>query len=291
MYRPRHALLAEAVASVLRRGERVVLYECSARALQAAGGEPAEVAGHWAAAGRPREEVAPRVAAAEAAERVFGYAEAAAHWQRAIELCQTVPGTAGIGVPGLYVRAIDALEISGASERASALAEDAYRRFADHPDPGTAAIIHQRAAYYRGFDAPADGIPLIREALRLFGQAGPSALYAEAWLYRARVIMFHGEGQREESSPTTPPPSSACLDATNPANGTHAVSGDEKALLRLLAAGLTDEAAARRLGISVRTARRQVAVLMNKLGASSRFQAGHRAAQRGWLSQSRKEAI
>lgn len=77
--------------------------------------------------------------------------------------------------------------------------------------------------------------------------------------------------------------SAAPLDATNPANGTHAVSGDEKALLRLLLAGLTDEAAARRLGISVRTARRQVAVLMEKLGASSRFQAGHRAAQRGWL--------
>jgi DNA-binding CsgD family transcriptional regulator len=76
---------------------------------------------------------------------------------------------------------------------------------------------------------------------------------------------------------------------TNPANGTRAVSGDERALLRLLAAGLTDEAAARRLGISVRTARRQVAVLMDKLGASSRFQAGYRAAQRGWLLQSRKE--
>ena len=61
------------------------------------------------------------------------------------------------------------------------------------------------------------------------------------------------------------------------------ITADERALLKLLAAGLTDEAAARRLGRSVRTTRRQVAALMDKLGASSRFQAGHKAAERGWL--------
>jgi len=60
-------------------------------------------------------------------------------------------------------------------------------------------------------------------------------------------------------------------------------SAGERALLRLLAGGLTDETAARRLGISVRTARRQMAALMGMLEASSRFQAGHKAAQRGWL--------
>jgi DNA-binding CsgD family transcriptional regulator len=54
-------------------------------------------------------------------------------------------------------------------------------------------------------------------------------------------------------------------------------------LLKLLAAGLTDEAAGRRLGISARTVRRQVAGLMERLHAASRFEAGLRAAQRGWL--------
>ena len=166
-HRPRHALLAEAVAAGLLPGERVVLHERTARALQAAGDEAlaAEVAGHWQAAGRPAEELPARVAAAEAAERVFGYAEAAAHWQRAIELCQALPGAAdaaGTGLPRLYVRAIDALELSGDGERAGALAEEAYRRFADHPDPATAAVIHQRAGYLRGLRhpggrAPADG--------------------------------------------------------------------------------------------------------------------------------------
>src|SRR5262249_44781002 len=133
--RPRHALLAEAVAAALLPGERTALHERTARALEAEGDETlaAEVAGHWAAAGRAAEALPARVAAAGAAERVFGYAEAAGHWQRAIELCQAGPsaaGSAGAELPRLYVRAIDALEVSGDGERAGVLAEEAYRRFA-----------------------------------------------------------------------------------------------------------------------------------------------------------------
>ncbi|GAA0294104.1 hypothetical protein GCM10010302_35930 [Streptomyces polychromogenes] len=57
----------------------------------------------------------------------------------------------------------------------------------------------------------------------------------------------------------------------------------EKELLRLLGTGLTDEAAGRRLGLSLRTVRRMMAELMKRLGASSRFEAGLRAARREWV--------
>lgn len=57
----------------------------------------------------------------------------------------------------------------------------------------------------------------------------------------------------------------------------------EQALLRLLAQGLTDETAANRLGISQRTARRMMSGLMERLAARSRFEAGLKAVQRGWL--------
>ena len=60
-------------------------------------------------------------------------------------------------------------------------------------------------------------------------------------------------------------------------------TAQEFALLRILAAGSTDEAAAKKLGVSVRTVRRIMADLMERLGATSRFEAGHRATQRGWL--------
>jgi DNA-binding CsgD family transcriptional regulator len=58
----------------------------------------------------------------------------------------------------------------------------------------------------------------------------------------------------------------------------------ERELLALLLAGCTDQSAAYKLGISVRTVRRMVADLMERLGARSRFQAGARAAERGWIS-------
>ncbi|WP_427886159.1 LuxR C-terminal-related transcriptional regulator [Kribbella sp. GL6] len=61
------------------------------------------------------------------------------------------------------------------------------------------------------------------------------------------------------------------------------LSPREQEMLRLLALGATDEVAAAQLDISVRTVRRMVAQLMHRLGARSRFQAGMKAADRGWL--------
>ena len=61
------------------------------------------------------------------------------------------------------------------------------------------------------------------------------------------------------------------------------LSPGERELLKLLAGGITDESAAKRLGVSLRTVRRQMSALMERLDASSRFEAGLKAAQRGWL--------
>lgn len=58
---------------------------------------------------------------------------------------------------------------------------------------------------------------------------------------------------------------------------------EEQEILRMIAMGLTDEAAGRRLGLSERTVRRKISGLMERLGATSRFEAGVKAAQRGWL--------
>jgi DNA-binding CsgD family transcriptional regulator len=60
-------------------------------------------------------------------------------------------------------------------------------------------------------------------------------------------------------------------------------SQQEIAVLHLLANGAKDEAVAHHLGMSVRTLRRVVADLMTRTKASSRFELGVKAAQRGWL--------
>jgi DNA-binding CsgD family transcriptional regulator/tetratricopeptide (TPR) repeat protein len=205
-YRARHALLAEAIAAGLLAGERMVLHARIAEALEAAG-EPAlaaEVAGHWAGAGCDAEELRARVNAAEAAERVFGYAEAAKHWQRAIELRHTLSSTsredAGADLPGWYLRAVDDLLVAGDSEQAGVLADEVYRLYGNHPDPATAAVIHERAGRIRALgvtllgrpDSSDDGLALIKQALRLFEQAPPSVDQAEAWYYYA---MLFGETQ------------------------------------------------------------------------------------------------
>jgi DNA-binding CsgD family transcriptional regulator len=219
-YRPRHALLAEAVAAGLLPGERAALHGSMARALAATGDDRgAEVAGHWQAAGNPAAELPARIAAAEAAERVFGYAEAAAHWQRAIELGQARPGAAdaalgqalagaggaaeaaGLGVPRMYVRAIDTLDWSGAGVRAERVAEEAFRRFAGHCDPATAAAVCHRAGRWRATGTPDAGLALIKEALRLFEQAPPSADQAEAWLDYADLFLWSAGGWSDGTAP------------------------------------------------------------------------------------------
>lgn len=61
------------------------------------------------------------------------------------------------------------------------------------------------------------------------------------------------------------------------------LTGSERALLELLGQGHTDESAGRKLGLSLRTVRRMMQDLMNRLGAESRFQAGAQAVRKDWL--------
>lgn len=51
----------------------------------------------------------------------------------------------------------------------------------------------------------------------------------------------------------------------------------------MLRSGVTDEVAAKQLNVSVRTLRRRVASVLEMLGASSRFEAGVKASEAGWL--------
>jgi DNA-binding CsgD family transcriptional regulator/DNA-binding Lrp family transcriptional regulator len=66
----------------------------------------------------------------------------------------------------------------------------------------------------------------------------------------------------------------------------HAEDGldpQEARVLTMLGAGLTDQAIARQLGVSTRTARRRITAVMDLVHASTRFQAGMAATHRGWL--------
>ncbi|HEY8981879.1 MAG TPA: LuxR C-terminal-related transcriptional regulator [Streptomyces sp.] len=73
------------------------------------------------------------------------------------------------------------------------------------------------------------------------------------------------------------------LGASRPQDPRTGLTNTERELLRLLETGATDDTVGQRLGISSRTVTRRMASIMERLGATSRFEAGIKAAQKGWL--------
>lgn len=69
-----------------------------------------------------------------------------------------------------------------------------------------------------------------------------------------------------------------------PSSSEGPLSFEDQQLLALAAAGLTDQAIARRLGVAQRTVERRMQRILKALDATTRFQAGLRAGQRGLLS-------
>lgn len=61
------------------------------------------------------------------------------------------------------------------------------------------------------------------------------------------------------------------------------VDDRDRQIISLMASGATDDAIARRLNLSRRTVVRRTAALFDRLGATTRFQAGVQASRRGWL--------
>jgi DNA-binding NarL/FixJ family response regulator len=69
-----------------------------------------------------------------------------------------------------------------------------------------------------------------------------------------------------------------------PVSGDRApLSEQDRMIVALMAAGVTDDVIARRPRLSRRTVTRRIAALLDRLGATTRFQAGVQAAHRGWL--------
>ncbi|MBV2353925.1 LuxR C-terminal-related transcriptional regulator [Streptomyces sp. J2-1] len=107
-------------------------------------------------------------------------------------------------------------------------------------------------------------------------------------LLDALIELFEAHWRRAQplAAPGTPgSPAPAAAPGASPVPGAAAdtPTAAELLLLRMLHSGLKDQAIARQLGISTRTATRRVAALMHRLGAGTRFQAGANARSRGWL--------
>ena len=151
----RHALLREAAYAHLLPGERHRLHAAYGAALGArpelaadAAAVDAELARHWHAADELGPALAASVAAAAAAERRHGYAEASAHYARALEVWPRVDGpatAAGTCLVALLRRAAEVANLAGESTRAAEL----IRAALDEIDvPEIAGELHERLGRY-----------------------------------------------------------------------------------------------------------------------------------------------
>jgi DNA-binding CsgD family transcriptional regulator len=144
-FRFRHALLAEAVYTTLLPGEREEVHARLADELARSGAaSSAELAPHWAAAGRSVEALAASVDAARQAGAVFGLAEAHAHLERALALWPAVPDAdelTALDLAGLCAWTAELAGHVGAAPRAVELTRRAIE-LVGGDDPHRAALLH-----------------------------------------------------------------------------------------------------------------------------------------------------
>jgi DNA-binding CsgD family transcriptional regulator/tetratricopeptide (TPR) repeat protein len=150
-FRFRHPLLAEAIYATILPGEREEVHAKLAKELTRSGAaSQAELAPHWAAAGRSREALVASVDAAAQAEAVFGLAEAHAHLERALALWPAVPDAAGLA--GLDLAALCTWTARLASQVAESRgALELTRRAIDlvgSGDPRRASLLHVSLGEY-----------------------------------------------------------------------------------------------------------------------------------------------
>jgi predicted ATPase/DNA-binding CsgD family transcriptional regulator len=144
-FRFRHALLAEAIYATILPGELEELHAQLAEELaRSAGAAAAELAPHWAAAGRSAEALVTSVEAARQAEAVFGLEEALAHLERALAAWDAVPQAAELvrlDLVGLCTWAARLASQTGGLTRALELGRRAIELVGEE-NPCRAALLH-----------------------------------------------------------------------------------------------------------------------------------------------------
>jgi DNA-binding CsgD family transcriptional regulator/tetratricopeptide (TPR) repeat protein len=192
-FRFRHALLAEAVYATVLPGEREELHARLAEELARAAAAPAELAPHWAAAGRSVEALAASVQAARQAEAVFGLAEALAHLERALALWQAVPDAAELvrlDLAELCSWAAELASQTGAAPRAVELTRRAIE-LVDTSDPVRAALLHERLGRYLNESGGTNaGLAAFERAVELVPAQPPSPERAQALAALAHGLML-----------------------------------------------------------------------------------------------------
>jgi DNA-binding CsgD family transcriptional regulator len=199
----RHALLREALHDDLLPGERSELHLALAHRLELDCGVDDEqelerktaIAGHYAAAGEQPAALRSTIAAAQAAQRVFAFGEAADLADRALELWPRVEDAeqvAGVSHVDLLQIASRAHGDAGKRTRAESLLREALRELGPTADPGRYAYLLARLSRTIWLlNQGAEALAAAERALAILPpddeQAGVRPLIL-AWLARMRLL-------------------------------------------------------------------------------------------------------
>lgn len=192
----RHALLGEALRDNLLPGERRRIHAALLASLPA-DAPPATVARHARAAGERTTAFGALVRAAQAADRVAGYDEAAHHYEQALELVDAAPD--GTDEIGLVIDAAHALVTSGQVMRAVELLREGLAQLPAGAGPlvrGRLLVAIGNTAYFANLDREAHEASL--EAAGLVPD-DDTVLRAEVAALQARTLA----ARRADAEATT----------------------------------------------------------------------------------------
>ena len=189
---PRHALLA---AAVTEAADPVTLAWAHAQLgslLDSTGDRARAVAsaGHWAAAGRERDELRATLVAGPVAEERADFTLAAALWARAYELVHSFPdqaGACGFSPLGVAVAAVEALHRAGLTEEATGLAEDAFARFEPVEETYLGGTLRWWVGLFRTIHNRPTGGAVLSDAARVLSGCEPSASLARCLITLGRI--------------------------------------------------------------------------------------------------------
>ena len=190
-FRFRHALLAEAIYATVLPGEREELHARIADELARSGAaRSAELARHWAAAGRKADALIASVEAAREAQTVFGLAEALGHLEHALELWDAVPDASEfvqIDLAELFSWAAELASQTGAAPHAVDLARQAVE-LVETADAVRSARLYDRLGRYLHESGRTEAaLRAFERAVELVPAEPPSA-------ERAQALAALGEG-------------------------------------------------------------------------------------------------
>jgi DNA-binding CsgD family transcriptional regulator/tetratricopeptide (TPR) repeat protein len=209
-YAFRHALVQEAIYDDLLPVQRPPLHAAYARALAAQtegdGGagaaELGRLAYHWYAAHDLGRALLASVDAGQAAEAAYALAEAAGHYERALELWEQAPEAAAsspLDRGALLQRAGQAASRAGADTRAVALINQALTE-TDAAEPLRAGALLERLARYQWLAGDtAAAMTTVERAVATIPAEPPSAERAQALAAHGQMLMLRSRNRAAQT--------------------------------------------------------------------------------------------